>query len=256
MIALQAVTPAALAAAVPAITLAEARKLVAMVHRDEPVAASSAVRRVAADAVRAVGHVPTLAVVERAASALDPFTQAGGRGARRRAGRDRAHPARAPGAGQRVRQLAGRLRAGLYVLRHRPARARAQPRGVGDRRAGPAGAARAGARAARPRRGVPGYGRADGQPRSRARGDRGPVRSVRPGHRRARHHGVHVGQPGRHPPAGPRGAQRAARAVDRQRAAGGAAIADAGRPRPRSRRGARGGGRSRAGHAAGADVGG
>jgi 23S rRNA (adenine2503-C2)-methyltransferase len=75
MIALQAVTPAALAAAVPAITLAEARKLVAMVHRDEPVAASSAVRRVAADAVRAVGHVPTLAVVERAASALDPFTK-------------------------------------------------------------------------------------------------------------------------------------------------------------------------------------
>jgi len=75
MIALQAVTPAALAAAVPAITLAEARKLVAMVHRDEPVAASSAVRRVAADAVRAVGHVPTLTVVERAASALDPFTK-------------------------------------------------------------------------------------------------------------------------------------------------------------------------------------
>lgn len=75
MIALQAVTPAALAAAVPAITLAEARKLVAMVHRDEPVAASSAWRSVAADAVRAVGHVPTLAVVERAASALDPFTK-------------------------------------------------------------------------------------------------------------------------------------------------------------------------------------
>ena len=75
MIALQAVTPAALAAAVPAITLAEARKLVAMVHRGEPVAASSAVRRVAAEAVRAVGHVPTLTVVERAASALDPFTK-------------------------------------------------------------------------------------------------------------------------------------------------------------------------------------
>lgn len=75
MLALQAVTPAALAAAVPAITLAEARKLVAMVHRDEPVAASSAVRRVAADAVRAIGHVPTLTVVERAASALDPFTK-------------------------------------------------------------------------------------------------------------------------------------------------------------------------------------
>ncbi|HVK71975.1 MAG TPA: 23S rRNA (adenine(2503)-C(2))-methyltransferase RlmN [Kofleriaceae bacterium] len=74
-LALQAVTPAALAAAVPAITLAEARKIVAMVHRGEPVAASSAVRRAAADAVRATGDVPTLTVRERAASAIDPFVK-------------------------------------------------------------------------------------------------------------------------------------------------------------------------------------
>ncbi len=72
-LALQAVTPAELAAAVPAITLAEARKLIAMVHRGEPVAPSSAVRRVAAEAVRAIGHVPTLEVRERAESAIDPF---------------------------------------------------------------------------------------------------------------------------------------------------------------------------------------
>ena len=73
MLALQALTPAALAAAVPTITLAEARKVVAMVHRGEPVHPSSAVRRSAADAVRAAGSVPALVVCERAASQLDPF---------------------------------------------------------------------------------------------------------------------------------------------------------------------------------------
>ena len=72
-IALQAVTPAALAAAVPACTLAEARKVIAMVHRGEPVAPSSAVRRSAAAAVAAAGHVPALTVRERQASAIDPF---------------------------------------------------------------------------------------------------------------------------------------------------------------------------------------
>ncbi len=72
-IALQAVTPAALAAQVEGVTLAEARKLVAMVHRGEPVHPSSAVRRSAAEAVRAAGHVPTLAVRTREASAVDPF---------------------------------------------------------------------------------------------------------------------------------------------------------------------------------------
>ncbi|MEZ4360761.1 MAG: radical SAM protein [Kofleriaceae bacterium] len=74
-LALQALTPAGLAAAVPGISLAEARKVVAMVHRDEPVRASSAVRRTAADAVRAAGEVPRLEVVEELASALDPFVK-------------------------------------------------------------------------------------------------------------------------------------------------------------------------------------
>ena len=73
MIALQAITPRALAGEVTAITLAEARKIVARVHRGEPVAASSAVRRVAADAVRACGCVPQLDVVGERASKLDPF---------------------------------------------------------------------------------------------------------------------------------------------------------------------------------------
>ena len=75
MLPLQAVTPAALAAAVPGVRLEEARKLVAMVHRGMPVAAGSAVRRSAAEAVRAAGAVPELQLVAEAASALDPFVK-------------------------------------------------------------------------------------------------------------------------------------------------------------------------------------
>ncbi len=68
-------TPTSLCAAVPEVTIAEARKLVAMIHRDEPVTASSSVRRVAADAVRACGHVPALEVRREQASAIDPFVK-------------------------------------------------------------------------------------------------------------------------------------------------------------------------------------
>jgi 23S rRNA (adenine2503-C2)-methyltransferase len=75
VLALQAITPARLVAQVPTVTLAEARKLIAMVHRGEPVAASSAVRTVAADAVRAVGSVPVLDVIAETASQLDPFVK-------------------------------------------------------------------------------------------------------------------------------------------------------------------------------------
>jgi len=85
MLALQALTPADLAGAVPQVSLAEARKLVAAVHRGEPVAASSAVRRTSAGAVRAVGEVPALEVIAETASAIDPFVKyllAGSDGAR------------------------------------------------------------------------------------------------------------------------------------------------------------------------------
>jgi len=75
MLALQAVTPEDLVASVPAIALAEARKILAAVHRGEPVAASSAIRRVAADAARAAGHIPTVDVVAETASAIDPFVK-------------------------------------------------------------------------------------------------------------------------------------------------------------------------------------
>lgn len=74
-LALQAVTPAELAAAVPGVTLAEARKIVAQVHRREPLAATSAIRRTSAEAVRAATWVPQLAIVDEVASQLDPFVK-------------------------------------------------------------------------------------------------------------------------------------------------------------------------------------
>src|SRR5262245_4598341 len=75
MLALQAITPERLAAAVPAVTLAEARKLVAQVHRGEAIRASSAIRRSAADAARAAGSVPALEVIAETPSAIDPFVK-------------------------------------------------------------------------------------------------------------------------------------------------------------------------------------
>ncbi|MBA3453594.1 MAG: radical SAM protein [Deltaproteobacteria bacterium] len=68
-------TPAQLAGEIPEVNLAEARKIVAQIHRGEPVSASSSVRRTAAEAVRAAGTVRTLAVVGEVASALDPFVK-------------------------------------------------------------------------------------------------------------------------------------------------------------------------------------
>jgi len=75
MLALQAITPGTLVDRVPGVTLAEARKLVAMVHRGEPVRATSAVRRSAAEAVRGAGHVPALTVITQTASQIDPFVK-------------------------------------------------------------------------------------------------------------------------------------------------------------------------------------
>ncbi|HEY0481336.1 MAG TPA: radical SAM protein [Kofleriaceae bacterium] len=75
MLALQAVTPADLVREVPGVSLSEARKLIAAVHRGEPVAPGSAVRRSAASAVAAAGHVPVLAMEAETASAIDPFVK-------------------------------------------------------------------------------------------------------------------------------------------------------------------------------------
>ena len=68
-------TPEMLADAVGGVTIGEARKLVAAVHRGETIVASAAVRRVAAEAVRAAGTVHALEVVSESASQLDPFVK-------------------------------------------------------------------------------------------------------------------------------------------------------------------------------------
>jgi 23S rRNA (adenine2503-C2)-methyltransferase len=75
MLALQALTPERLTACIPGVTAAEARKLIAQVHRGEPIAATSAIRRVSVDAVRVMGHVPALEVVAETPSQIDPFVK-------------------------------------------------------------------------------------------------------------------------------------------------------------------------------------
>jgi 23S rRNA (adenine2503-C2)-methyltransferase len=75
MLALQALTPADLAGAVAEVSLAEARKILAAVHRGEPVAPSTMVRASAARAVRAAGQTPQLTVLSEIASAIDPFVK-------------------------------------------------------------------------------------------------------------------------------------------------------------------------------------
>ena len=95
-----------------------------------------------------------------------------------------------PRPGHDVRLLAGRLRDGLPVLRHRPGRPAAQHVRRRDRRAGrrrrPVAGPRRGARRSRPglQRGVHGHGRADGQLQG---GDRRRTPAHRHGARRARH---------------------------------------------------------------------
>ena len=82
MVALQALAPESLVrlvchdgASPKRITLAEARKVVAAVHRGEPLASAQGVRRAALDAVRDIGTVPTLQTVAVRQSALDPFVK-------------------------------------------------------------------------------------------------------------------------------------------------------------------------------------
>ncbi len=80
MLALQAVTPEGLEAAIggAGITAAEARKVVAAVHRGDALHSLTCrgrVRRSAIEAVRAAGGVPTLEVRSVRASAVDPFVK-------------------------------------------------------------------------------------------------------------------------------------------------------------------------------------
>jgi 23S rRNA (adenine2503-C2)-methyltransferase len=67
-------TPGALSRALD-FPLAEARKIIAAVHRNDDIVGLSGVRRVTADAVRAAAHVPTLEVRAVLPSAIDPFVK-------------------------------------------------------------------------------------------------------------------------------------------------------------------------------------
>jgi len=73
---LQAVLPDELARAA-GIDIADARRIVSLVHRTGtlPDRAPATIRRRALDAVRAIGSVPSLELVERRPSALDPFVK-------------------------------------------------------------------------------------------------------------------------------------------------------------------------------------
>jgi 23S rRNA (adenine2503-C2)-methyltransferase len=73
---LQGVTPDELCRRIPGIELAEARRIVAAVHRDEdPAAPCAGVRRESREAAITRGSVPRLMTVERVESRLDPFVK-------------------------------------------------------------------------------------------------------------------------------------------------------------------------------------
>ncbi len=73
-IALQAETPRSLAAKIGSLDEAEARRVVAAVHRDDPIDVPiRGVRRAALEAVRAACDIPTLVRSAEQRSALDPF---------------------------------------------------------------------------------------------------------------------------------------------------------------------------------------
>jgi 23S rRNA (adenine2503-C2)-methyltransferase len=78
VIALQAETPRSLAEKVDGLDEAEARRVIAAVHRDDPIDVPiRGVRRVSLEAVRAACDVPTLARVAEQRSAVDPFRKLG-----------------------------------------------------------------------------------------------------------------------------------------------------------------------------------
>jgi 23S rRNA (adenine2503-C2)-methyltransferase len=76
MLALQAVAPARLVSHVPGLALAEARRIVAAIHRGQPLSARiEQVRKTSLAAVRAAGWVPELETVGERASEIDPFVK-------------------------------------------------------------------------------------------------------------------------------------------------------------------------------------
>ena len=152
-----------------------------------------------------------------------------------------------PGPGHHVRVVAGRLRDGLPVLRHRPGRADQEPVRRRDRRPGGGGrpGGGPGRDARRPGPGVQhrvhGHGRAAGQLRQRAAGG---APDHRPGPRRAGHlaavgHRVHRRPGARHRPAGRGRAGGPARGIAARAGRRAARRAGAGEPALEGGRGAR-----------------
>src|SRR5688500_288883 len=78
LVALTAILPGELAE-LAGIDLPCARRIVSLVHRTGglPERAPATIRRVSLDAARRIGRVPSLRVVERLASAIDPFVKYG-----------------------------------------------------------------------------------------------------------------------------------------------------------------------------------
>lgn len=76
-LALQGITPDALAALFPGVEPAETRKLVSIVHRtgNLPPHAPAGVRRGSFERIREQAHVPKLTTTSREASAIDPFVK-------------------------------------------------------------------------------------------------------------------------------------------------------------------------------------
>ena len=71
---MRAMTPQAMSARF-GLALADARKIVAAVHRGEPPESAAGIRRASLDAVRAVGRTPELQVSSVCRSAIDPFVK-------------------------------------------------------------------------------------------------------------------------------------------------------------------------------------
>lgn len=75
-IALQGLSPAALARAIPELSIEEARRVVSQVHRDEdPKTPSSGIRRGSREAVVRAGWIPALTIEAERASKIDPFVK-------------------------------------------------------------------------------------------------------------------------------------------------------------------------------------
>ncbi len=73
---LQGLLPEEVARALPELTIAEARRIISQVHRDEDVRTpSSTIRRTSRELIARVANVPLLEVVSERASRLDPFVK-------------------------------------------------------------------------------------------------------------------------------------------------------------------------------------